>query len=63
MKVDWMNTILTIIGAVVGSGVASNVPALGDLVPIAGTSIGEIIAMVVGGGLGGAISGALGGDR
>jgi hypothetical protein len=63
MKVDWMNTILTIIGAIVGSGVAGSVPALGDLVPIAGTSIGEIIAIVVGGGLGGAISGALGGDR
>jgi hypothetical protein len=60
MKIDWMNTILTIIGAVVGSAVAGNIEALGDLIPIAGTSVGEIIAIVVGGGIGGAVSGAMG---
>jgi hypothetical protein len=61
VKIDWVNTILTIIGAVVGSAVAGNISAIGDLIPVAGTSVGEIIAIVVGGGLGSAVAGALGG--
>lgn len=60
-KVDWTTTITTIIGAILGSGVANNIPFLNDLIPVAGTSIGEIVAIVVGGGLGGAVGGALGG--
>ncbi len=57
MKIDWMTTITTIIGAIVGVVASGNVSALGDLMPVAGTSLGEIIAMVVGGGVGGALGG------
>ena len=60
-KIDWTTTITTIIGAVLGSGVANNIPFLNDLIPVAGTSIGELLAIVVGGGLGGAVGGAVGG--
>ncbi len=60
-KIDWATTITTIIGAILGSGVANNVAFLNDLIPVAGTSIGEIVAIVVGGGLGGAVGGMLGG--
>jgi hypothetical protein len=60
MKIDWMTTITTIIGAILGSIVAGNVQFLNDLIPIAGTSVGSIIAILVGGGLGGAVSGAMG---
>jgi hypothetical protein len=59
-NVNWMNTIFTIIGAIVGSAVANNVPFLNDLIPIAGTSVGEILTIIVGGGIGGAVSGAIG---
>jgi hypothetical protein len=59
MKIDWMTTITTIIGAIVGSVAAGNVPALGDLMPVAGTSLGAVISMVVGGGIGGALGGML----
>jgi hypothetical protein len=58
-NVNWLNTILTIVGAVIGSGVANNIPFLNDLIPIAGTSVGEILTMIVGGGIGGAVSGAV----
>jgi hypothetical protein len=60
MKIDWMTTITTVIGAVVGSVVAGNVQFLQDLIPVAGTSIGEILAILVGGGIGGAVGGAAG---
>jgi hypothetical protein len=59
MKIDWTTTITTIIGAVLGEGVASNIPFLNDLIPIASTSIGTIITMIVGGGIGGAVGGML----
>ena len=45
------------IGAIVGVIASGNVDALGSLMPVAGTSLGEIIAMVVGGGVGGALGG------
>jgi hypothetical protein len=60
MKIDWMTTITTIIGAVIGSGLANNIPFLNDLIPVAGTSVGEILTMIVGGGIGGAVAGAMG---
>jgi hypothetical protein len=59
-KIDWATTITTIIGAVIGSGVANNIPFLNDLIPVAGTSVGEIVTMIVGGGIGGAVGGAMG---
>jgi phosphate/sulfate permease len=59
MKIDWMTTITTIIGAILGQGVAANVDFLNDLIPIAQTSVGEIVSMIVGGGIGGAVGGAL----
>jgi hypothetical protein len=59
-KIDWVTTITTIIGAVIGSGVANNIPFLNELIPVAGTSVGEILTMIVGGGLGGAVGGAMG---
>lgn len=59
MKIDWTTTITTIIGAVLGEGIANNIPFLNDLIPIASTSVGTIISMVVGGGLGGAVGGML----
>jgi hypothetical protein len=58
-NVNWINTIFTIIGAVIGSAVANNVPFLNDLIPIAGTSVGELLTIIVGGGIGGAVSGAV----
>jgi hypothetical protein len=62
MKIDWVTTITTIIGAIIGQGVAANVDFLNDLIPIANTSVGEILSMIVGGGIGGAVGGMLG-DR
>jgi hypothetical protein len=62
MKIDWMTTITTIVGAIVGMGVAENIAFLRDLIPIAGTSIGEILSVVVGGGIGGAVGGMLKGQ-
>ncbi len=59
-KIDWATTITTIIGAVLGSGVANNIPFLNDLIPVAGTSVGEILTMIVGGGIGGALGGSMG---
>ena len=59
-RIDWATTITTIIGAVLGSGLANNIPFLNELIPIAGTSIGAILSIVVGGGLGSAVGGALG---
>jgi hypothetical protein len=58
-NVNWINTIFTIVGAIVGSTVANNVAFLNDLIPIAGTSVGEILAVIVGGGIGGAVSGVV----
>ena len=59
-RIDWATTITTIIGAVLGSGLANNIPFLNDLIPVAGTSVGEILTMIVGGGIGGAVGGAVG---
>ena len=59
-RIDWATTITTIIGAVLGSGLANNIPFLNDLIPVAGTSVGEILTMIVGGGIGGAVGGSLG---
>jgi hypothetical protein len=60
MKIDWMTTALTVIGAILGSIVAGNVQFLNDLIPIAGTSVGAILSILVGGGIGGAVAGAMG---
>jgi hypothetical protein len=60
MKIDWTTTILTIIGAVLGQALAANVSAIGDLIPVAGTSIGTLLSVIVGGGIGGAVAGMLG---
>ena len=60
MKIDWMTTILTIIGAVLGQALAANVSAIGDLIPVAGTSIGPLLSVIIGGGIGGAVAGAVG---
>ena len=60
MKIEWMTTILTIIGALVGQAIAANVAFLGDLIPIAGTSVGTLLTIIVCGGIGGAIAGAMG---
>lgn len=57
MKIDWITTITTIIGAILGEGVAANLAFLNDLIPVAGTSVGAIISMIVGGGIGGAVGG------
>lgn len=59
-NINWTTTITTIIGAVLGEGVAANIPFLNELIPIAGTSVGAIVSIVVGGGLGSAVGGALG---
>ena len=61
MKIDWATTILTIIGALVGSTLANNIAFLNDLIPIFGTSVGELATIIVCGGIGGAIAGAMGG--
>jgi hypothetical protein len=60
MKIEWLTTILTIVGALVGQAVAANISFLGDLIPIAGTSVGALLSIIVGGGIGGAIAGAMG---
>lgn len=61
MKIDWMTTILTIIGAVVGQALAANVSAIGDFIPVAGTSVGTLLSVIILGGVGGAIAGSMGG--
>jgi hypothetical protein len=61
MKIDWMTTILTIIGAVIGQALAANVSAIGDFIPVAGTSVGTLLSVIILGGIGGAIAGSMGG--
>ncbi|HET9344634.1 MAG TPA: hypothetical protein VFO05_02945 [Candidatus Limnocylindrales bacterium] len=60
MKIDWLTTILTIVGALIGDAIAANVPFLRDLIPIFGTSVGALLTILVCGGIGGAIAGAMG---
>ena len=60
MKIDWMTTILTIIGALVGQAIGNNIDFLRDLIPVANTSIGVLLSIIVFGGIGGAIGGMLG---
>jgi hypothetical protein len=60
MKIDWMTTILTIIGAVLGQALAANVAAIGDFIPVAGTSVGTLLSVIILGGVGGAVAGMLG---
>ena len=60
MKIDWMTTILTIIGALIGDAIAANVSFLNDLIPVAGTSVGTLLTILVCGGIGGALAGAMG---
>jgi hypothetical protein len=55
MKIDWLTTILTIVGALVGVFVGQNIAFLRDLIPIFGTSVGIILAVIVFGGIGGAV--------
>ena len=44
MKIDWMTTILTIVGALIGQMRSPpNITFLGDLIPIAGTSVGALL--------------------
>jgi hypothetical protein len=62
MKIDWMTTITTIIGALAGQAVGTNIDFLRDLIPVANTSIGVLLSIIVGGGIGGAVCGMLG-DR
>jgi hypothetical protein len=61
MKIDWMTTILTIIGAILGQALAANVSAIGDFIPVAGTSVGTLLSVIILGGVGGAIAGSMGG--
>ena len=50
MKIDWMTTILTIIGALIGQALAANVSAIGDFIPVASTSIGTLASIIIVGG-------------
>jgi hypothetical protein len=60
MKIDWITTILTIIGALIGQALAANVSAIGDFIPVAGTSIGTLLSVIIFGAIGGAVAGAMG---
>ena len=60
MKIDWLTTILTIVGALIGDAIAANIAFLRDLIPIFGTSVGALLTILVFGGIGGAIAGAMG---
>ncbi|MET0773126.1 MAG: hypothetical protein ABWZ82_08590 [Candidatus Limnocylindrales bacterium] len=51
---------MTIIGALVGQAVGNNIDFLRDLIPVANTSIGVLLSIIVGGGIGGAIGGMIG---
>lgn len=59
--INWKVTIFVIVGALIGSFIANNVAFLNDLIPILGTSVGEIVTVVVCGGIGGAAAGMVGG--
>ena len=60
MKIEWMTTILTIIGALIGQALAANISFIGDFIPVAGTSIGSLASIIIVGGIGGAVAGAMG---
>lgn len=58
MKIDWMATVLIIVGAIVGLIVGAII--VPEVVQVSNTSIGEIVLLAVGGVVGAFVSAYMG---